>query len=848
MKTKKVMAVLCAISLLFGGCAHKSDSYTPMAVNPSEDDDTWDLVESGIAVLENGSVYLELDAETTHFTVKNKKNGQIYDSVPAALPDIISEETSSRLLSEITVCYYAEQTNELYMYSDTDSVQNMSFTVKTDGNAIRVYYSMGEADQLLPALFSEETFEEILNRFTSNALRRRMERAYVLYSAEDKPEDYAEKLKQYPVLAERSLYILSDVLSDTDKEDLIFDLQQVGYTQEEYAAMLASLKLENIKSDTSAGFLIPVEYRLTQDGFTASILSDRIEEASDKFKLHSVDLLEYFAAFADGTDSAFVIPDGAGAMIHLKGKNNMEFSKPFYGDDIATNQATASGMGKPLVLPVYGIQRKAGGLFTIVEDAAETAVLKAYSSGDVTPLNHIYTSFVLRSVDTSGSFSDAGIEQYNLFANKRIAGSPRVRYCLLDTGKASYTDMAQLYREYLQETKGMAVQPPAEPPVYLDYLCMITEEASILGIPYTKKTVLSTVSEIISSVDQLRKEGIRGITVRLRGYGPSGMNNSAYTVFDIDRKVGTAAELKRLSEILRESGGGLYLDADLQFAYDTGNGFKPSRDAARKINRKLAQLEETDLVTGQGARDGNAGYLISPARFSDYTATFLQSLKKSFGDAPLPGLSYGLSGLYLGGDYSPQRSIDRTESRKLLSSALDGVKDSAAMMFDYGNAYILPYASGLLNAPLYNSQLLSEDETIPFFQMVVHGSIPYAGGAENLAKNSRESYLRAVEYGAAPYAVFITREDSLLNYTEWQAKLFSVSDKTQMDAFVQHLRDTDALRRATLNRIMIAHEKLSETLFCTTYEGGYTVYVNYGNEAAVINSTHVPAKGFAASP
>ena len=156
MKTKKVMAVLCAISLLFGGCAHKSDSYTPMAVNPSEDDDTWDLVESGIAVLENGSVYLELDAETTHFTVKNKKSGQIYDSVPAALPDIISEETSSRLLSEITVCYYAEQTNELYMYSDTDSVQNMSFTVKTDGNAIRVYYSMGVAGQLLPALFSEE--------------------------------------------------------------------------------------------------------------------------------------------------------------------------------------------------------------------------------------------------------------------------------------------------------------------------------------------------------------------------------------------------------------------------------------------------------------------------------------------------------------------------------------------------------------------------------------------------------------------------------------------------------------------------------------------------------------------
>ena len=846
MRTKKMIAVLCTVVLLLGGCTEKNNSYTPIKVVPSENDDTWDLVESGTAVLENDKVYLELNAETTHFTIKNKKTGNTYSSVPDITSEIMSDEISARIMSEITVEYCAEQTSELYMYSDTDSVKNNSFTVKSNNEAIRVYYSMGEVNQLLPALFTEEVFNEVLNRFTNSALGRRLERSYILYSSEEKPDDFAEKLEQYPVLADRPLYILSDVLSDADKADISADLADIGFTEEEYTVMLKSLELEDIDIQADAGFLIPLEYRLTNDGFTVSVLSDRIEEKSKDYKIHSVDLLEYFSAFTESIDGAFIIPDGSGAVIDLKDKSNLEFSKPFYGEDIAISQSLTSDDGRTLTLPVYGMKTGESGFFAIIEEAAETAELKAYSSGDVSPFNRIYSSFVLRSIDTSNNFDDAGISQYNLFASERIADSPQVRYCLLDAGKNSYTDMASLYRDYLLNTKGLTVQPQTEAPVYLDYLCMITEDASMLGIPYTKKTVLSTVSEIIFSVEQLQKEGIRGINVRLLGYGSSGLNNSVYNKFDIDNKVGTVDELKKLSEILRESGGQLYLDADMQFVYHTKNGFKPSRDAARQINRKLAGSGEIDFVTGELLSSKNKRYLVSSARFSDYASGFLKSLKKSFGDETLPGLSYGSCGLYLGGDYSLQRCIDRTESRKLLTTALDNAKDNVSMLFDYGNAYVFPYASGLLNVPLDNSQLLTEEEAIPFFQLVVSGSIPYAGGAGNMAKTGQKDYLRSIEYGAAPYAVFITRDDALLNYTEWQTELFSLSDNTHLEAFVQRVKDTDEIRRITLNKKMINHRKLSDTLFCTTYEGGYEVYVNYSDAAVEVNGVKISEKSFAA--
>lgn len=844
MKTNKMIAAVCSAALFLSGCAQNNGAYTPVKHASAEDDSNWSIMEDGKAVLENDSIYFELDTETTHFAVRNKKTGSVYRSVPSESAEVISDETLSRLTSEITVCYYAEQTSELYMYSDTDSVQNKSYTVKSDGNAIRVYYNMGAVDSLLPALFTEEAFENVLDRFTNSALRRRMERSYVLYSADDKPDDFEEKLSVYPILEKTPLYLLSDALTDTDKENIMTDISDIGYSKAEYQEMLEALNLGDIEGFSSAGFVIPLEYRLTEDGFSATVLSDLLKEESDQYKIYSIDVLEYFNAFQDSSNASYLIPDGSGAVIHLKGKYNLEFSKPFYGYDVAVNQQMPTGT--TLTLPVYGTQDEGNSLFAIVEGAAETALLKAYSTGDATPLNHIYTSFVLRTVDTSNSFADADIHQFNLFAVKRTDASPRIRYFLTDKDNSDSAGMAQLYRNYLLDTNGISQQTQTVAPVYLDYLCMITEDASILGVPYTKKIVLSTVSEITESVEELLADGIRGISVRLLGYGSSGLENSAYSKFDIDRKVGTVEELQHLSDILTENGGQLYLDADLQFAYQSGNGFKPKRDSVRAISRKLARPTNNDPVTLEKSKYKNTRYVVSPSRFQAYSESFVGSLEKVFGGEKLPGVSYGLSGYYLSGDYSPNRCIDRVESKMLLTEALGGVREKTAVLSDYGNAYMLPFVSAVLNMPLESSQLITVDEDIPFFQMVISGMLPYAGQAENLSLNSNRNMLKSVEYGAAPYAAFITRDDALLNHTEWQTEFYSVSDTSRLSDFSKRVLSVSEIREKTRNQRITSHEKISKNLYCTAYENGYRVYVNYGDKDVRLDGIDIPAKGFAA--
>ena len=88
------------------------------------------------------------------------------------------------------------------------------------------------------------------------------------------------------------------------------------------------------------------------------------------------------------------------------------------------------------------------------------------------------------------------------------------------------------------------------------------------------------------------------------------------------------------------------------------------------------------------------------------------------------GLSYGSSGVYLGGDYTKDRNLDRCESVRLIVQALSAAKeDGYEMAFDVGNSYVLPYASHLLNVPAGSSGYRLEKETVPFVQMVLHGRL-----------------------------------------------------------------------------------------------------------------------------
>ena len=835
---KKALAVVCTLSLTLGalsGCSGKLTESKVSVLSEHTSEDGFNEAYDDI-VLENDRLRFEMDISTTHFIITDKNSGKQYYSVSQEL-ESVDETEASRMQSEVTLCYYEEQSDAMYMFSNTDSVQSGNYKVLTDVDSIRVYYSMGFVDTLLPKVLDTDTFELLMDKLGNDSLRRRFERYYILYSSNEKSDGLSEMIKKYPILKKQDLYILSDSLSDIELSDISDYISQTDFSKEDYLKMLEKLDIEYESGSDNAGFTVPIEYSLTQDGFSAKILTDLIEETSDEYKLQSIDLLEYFASVST-SEGYFLVPDGSGAIIPFSQEGG-QLSMPYYGENYTKNTESASLFTNNLSLPVFGISLSDGGIFAVIKKGSEASTLNLSIVSEASTCNHIFTSFEIRALDSTDYGANMQIPIYNLFAKERVASNFEIQYHLLAADSNGYGDMAKLYRVdmSLEETGGYD-----EAPVYVDYLCMITEEASMMGVPYTKKIVLSTIDEIYSSVQKLIEADIGPVIVRLFGYSSSGSEHKVYSEFQIDKKVGTISQVTELNKLLEENGGKLYFDSDMQFAYGNGNGFSVSKNSARYLNRLVVCRGDHDIVSRAYSSADQLRYLISPLYYPSIAESMMNSLGKKIGKV---GLSYGSSGVYLGGDYAKGRNLDRCESADLTVQALNKAKENGfEMAFDVGNAYVLPYASHLLNVPADSSEYKLEDNTVPFYQTVFHGSISYAGSPYNMSANNLNSVCDSYAFGSAPYAVFITREDNLIANTGYETKWYSLEDGKRLEDFIQTAKNTYDLRKKTSGSLIIGYSEISDGVSSTSYDNGIIVYVNRNNSECNVNGLTVAANGF----
>ena len=845
-KIKRASLVfLCLVVLLncLVGCSAEKTAAVKMPAEVYENDSDWSTEDGGTVTLENGSVRLRFDCATTHFTVEDLRSGKSYSSVPEIGGSSLSDENAERLRSELTLTYYKQQSEAEFMYSAKDSVDGGNFRVLKSGDAVRVYYSFGEnADKYFaPHVFKKEDFEKlVLSKLENTNEKRRISGYYRLYGDDKSASGYSEMLEKYPSLKKNKLYILEAEDNENALSEITDFMTRVGYTREQYDKIVKELDI-TVSGGEKAGFTIPVEYRLCSDGFTATVLSGMISENSAECRLQSVDFLEYFAARGNDSAGYYVVPDGSGTLIKINGSYKTDFSQSFYGTDFST-LGEGGKTYRNLMLPIYGISESDGGILAIVESAAEVAKLNIKTIGNSAPTNHIYTDFTLKAVDVTDIGEKTNVPVYNIFSNHRLKISPKIKFVLLESGRAEFTDMAEYYRNYLLENKGISERKTENTPLYLDYLCMILKPASVMGVSYNKKTVLSTVSEITETVKKLIESGVNGIAVRLRGYGAGGLTNKAYNRFEIDPKVGSVKEFEALSEILRKNGGELYLDADFQFVYSGGNGFSKKNSAAHYLNRAVVYNGGYDIVTGRRNSLMLPCYFVSPTAYSEYSLGFLRSAEKKFSKGKQPSVSFGSAGRYLGSDYATKNDMDRAESLYCLKNALTETGKTA--MFDNGNAYVLPFAKALVNVPLTSSAVDMEYMRIPIYQMIIHGLIPYCGAPLNLAADPERHYLQSAEYGAALSATLITRENSLLTGTDYESVYYSLNDSEQLEGLISRYKNTQEYLKKVNNAAITGYERLAESLYCTRYANGIKVLVNYGETVKAAYGRQVKAMSF----
>jgi hypothetical protein len=80
---------------------------------------------------------------------------------------------------------------------------------------------------------------------------------------------------------------------------------------------------------------------------------------------------------------------------------------------------------------------------------------------------------------------------------------------------------------------------------------------------------------------------------------------------------------------------------------------------------------------------------------------------------------------------------------------------------------VLPYASQITNVPVYSSGFNVTDYDIPFYQMVIHGLIPYSSKPVNASSNTSQTFLRALAAGSNIHYDLIHEDAAELTDTDY---------------------------------------------------------------------------------
>lgn len=851
-QVSRAAAAALSVCLLLAACGSGSGTAWKPSSASSKADADWTVADGETIQLKNSRVLLQMDTGTAHFSITDLQSGKAYTSVPEEDDDSISEDYQKRMASEITIRYYDKNSVANYMYSTADGVKNGGLKVKYNDSTIRVYYTFGteNLDLFVPQVLVPDMYNKMVNTLSESDMFR-LQLYYHLYSARNQDDDYKAMLKKYPQLAKTDLYILDPTVSSLQKEDIDGYMKQAGITAPSYEAILKKLGIQEEK-DTHPGFLIPVEYTLTDDGFQARVLTDKIQEQSDAYKLQQIDLLQYLGATGSRAKGYYLVPDGSGAIIDMNTTRTGTYSQPFYGSDPSISESSATQLDVPAMLPVFGVHETDGGLFAMVEGAAAAATLNVQTKSSSSPMNTAYISFAYRTKDSvSGDNADdssaTDSTAYNIYSAAPLSELPCVQYAVLKADESDYARMAAYYRGYLVSQgylKKERQTPKSE--VMLDYMCEMTVGRTFLGIPYQEHRVLSTLPEIRSALQKLTDAGFSNIVVRLNGYGSQGMLHGVYNSFRLDKRVGTTEQLSEIAGFLKRHGGQLFLDADFQKVYTDSmfDGFSQRSDTAYRLDRTLVKTGDYDIVTREYTEKDMVAFFVSPIRYPAIVSSFWDKLRSASNLSGNMNVSYGSAGEMLGGDYRTALDLNRVSALKLVVKALASGGGSKRYMLDGGNAYVLPYASYLADFPVNCSSFDIESRSVPFYPMVVHGYIAYSGGAYNQAKDPQTMFLRSIEYGASLQYLWTTRDDVLLRDTQEEPMVYSACQNDWMQILLAQGKKLKEYYDKVQGAIMTDDEQLTDQVFCTTYDNHVRVVVNYGDTPVRIDSVLVGAHDF----
>lgn len=564
---------------------------------------------------------------------------------------------------------------------------------------------------------------------------------------------------------------------------------------------------------------------LENDSIVVKIPNDSVRE-DGLYKIVTIEILQYLGASKDGEKGYVFYPDGSGALSYFKDKPSVHMVKhtwQVYGTDQVDMDKYMDNTNRNimnLMLPVFGVKRDENAFIGIFTGGEQDCQVNYSPSNVSISLNKINGEFIYRRkyeqllpdmkttimVEPERSTSDFSINYIFLQGNN-------------GERSGDYSGMANACRDYLL-TSGKLKKSnigTVNMPIWIELFMGIKEKRLL----FDRYTVATTFEEARVILEYLKAAGVKNINVNLLGWSKDG-----YGAFPVQLPVpgalGGTKGLKNLSGYVAENQIKLFLNTNYVYASNKYGGFSRGNDTVYRRSR----IAVTDKL--------NEWFLLNPeAAWKRFVSKIMPFMVK----LDISGLSFDKFGQVLYHDYNEKNPMTRLDTIVKWGGFLDESAEKLGFTAcQGGNGYVLKNTDILTDIPTEDSGFFFTDEAVPFYQMVVHGSIPYVSEPGNLFYDSAREKLKWIEYGYIPYYKLAGQRSSVLKYTEYN-NLFSCYYKEWIENIGDIYGEFNLRHVETLNSFMIGHKKIENGVYGTEYSNGYRVLVNYNDHPVHIGRT-----------
>jgi hypothetical protein len=532
-----------------------------------------------------------------------------------------------------------------------------------------------------------------------------------------------------------------------------------------------------------------------------------------------------------------MVPDGPGALIRFR-ENSVSFRRyvgSVYGADLAdANTHTSSQLGtvpyKEPLMPVFGVahgDRQAA--FVFWADQGETALeLVVSPEGNRTDYNYVYPRFVANQ--TIYQVYNRRGDGYSRLFPERNRLDIDVTYTFLagdgssDGLPADYTGMALSYRAHLIG-KGILTEraAPDQMPIHFDFV-MSDIKKDVLGY---KNMVTTTADDVRDIITDMQSAGITGINAGLMGAQKGGITGGKPWKLSFTKSIGSRGDFSSLLTDMAKLGADVYFTQDYASINSRQMFLGPNMAYHRNSwgLRRRIEFDNTGVPVSEIS-------IARPQKSAEWMVSQAKAMRKAGASSiGIDGVSSRLTGHH-GSD--PMTAAQAAALLRDTAADLDMTVNAYTP-----NMYLWDVTDRFINAPLLPTQYIIQTDTVPFLQMVLHGTMEVYGPYANFSFYTQNDVLRMIDYNVYP-AFVLTRQPAYLLADTNSSGFYSTSYDLYRDIIIDMAAQMSAVYGAVAGRNWIGREVLQNGVVLNTYSGGLSVLINYTEQAVDFGGRTAP--------